>query len=126
MMGGSLAWKLERMSWAAFLVSGVAILGGCQGPTCESACTKAFDSCALDLNNNSNDLETNIANCTFACRAGMDGAAQEAKAVGWIGCVESYACNVVDEGIPLCLECQAGYYLGYETGSACNYAESID
>ncbi len=102
----------------ACLVVAISALGavltsvGCHGPSCEQACEKVFTTCQLSFLNPDDDIQTSQSNCAHACDADMNSDANQALAVGWVACVDEFQCDPGDEGIALCVTCQAGYYVG--------------
>jgi hypothetical protein len=115
------------MGWMRHL-PGILLLtiaaAGCKGPSCESACRKAFSTCALTSFSPDSSIDAEIQACSSACAADMGNFTTEARAVGWVACVDEFECNPADEGLRLCVTCQAGYYLGENTGTACSYEET--
>ncbi len=93
----------------------LAVLGlgsGCGGPSCESACEKVFTTCNLTFLIQGEDTGTAVSECMAACDADMNATANQSFAVGWVACVDEFACDPADEGIPVCVTCQSGYYVG--------------
>lgn len=119
------AGGLKGVILSALLLTGV----GCNGPTCQTACEKAFNSCGMDNLTVDGDAENpltltdKINNCTAACSQDMQEDLQEAEAVGWVSCVETFVCSSAEDAASLCLTCSAGYYAGRTEGATCGTAE---
>ena len=112
--------RVVFLAWA-----GVAV-AACHGPSCEEACEKVFSVCRLSFLEPDQDPEVSEAECAYACDADMNSERDQAFAVGWVACVEDFSCDPDDEGIPLCVTCQSGYYVG-QSGQAvvaCQVEES--
>ncbi len=87
-------------------------LSACHGPSCERACEKVFLDCRLTFLNPDEEQDASVADCAHACDADMNSEKDQAFAVGWVACVDDFQCDPDDEGIPLCVTCQSGYYVG--------------
>ncbi|MFM7199924.1 MAG: hypothetical protein ACKO6N_03970 [Myxococcota bacterium] len=102
----------------------VSSMTGCLESTCETACSKAVNDCGVTWTLADKTPAEHYQACLSSCSADMLTVNQEAQAGGWVACVESFQCSSTDDGLQLCLTCQAGYYVGRSEPPACTYAES--
>ena len=87
---------------------------GCGEPTCESTCDRVFYTCGFDYEEPGTSLEGRVGACVDACRVAIDLPSREAEAVEWMQCVDTFACEGVDDqGVSLRAACPPDdYYVG--------------
>lgn len=115
-----------RLALVPLLLGAMVLLGGCGGPTCQSACEKAFTTCGMTWVNQDQTAQEQINSCVAACNQEMNAELKEQEAVGWVSCVDAYTCASSDSGLSLCLDCSAGYYQGRTDGTTCTTSASSD